>query len=110
VYRLDLFPDYSAFPVWQPQMAGPGPLGISAGLADDLRDWQAWWERHSRWGGGESATVEQRQAWTADGKALARRLADETGAAVVYRWPFGSDGADPECPHCGHLARRMLRP
>jgi hypothetical protein len=115
VHRLDVFFDYSAFPVWgqalvpardgRPArvvhgMARPAPLGISAELAAGLQAWADWQDAHGEYGGGMPATGEEWAAHTEEGRALAGRLARETGAEVVYR--FGSSGErDRDCPHCG---------
>jgi hypothetical protein len=120
VRRLDIRTDYDAFPVWAwatlpgfrggpPRevngCAGPGFLGISSELAADLQAWACWRDEHqgAAWhgpdAGGEPTTDEDWQRWRTDGRALADRLARETGAAVVYLWP--SEGRDPDCPHCG---------
>lgn len=122
--RLDLFPDYSAFPVWT-WATVPGNrgrparsalcmiraplLGISDQLAADLQRWADWRDSHSEWGGRQPATDEQRQEWSADGLTLAERLAAETGADVVYHWPVGPDGGDPACTDCGERTRRQWR-
>jgi hypothetical protein len=85
--RLDVFPDYGAFPVWEPAgMSPPERLGISAALVGDLLAWQDWWERHSQYGHGDSATKSQWANWRTQGEALCERLAHETGAHVVYLW------------------------
>jgi hypothetical protein len=76
---------------------GPGTLGLSAGLAAELQDWADW---HDEQGSASErpATHADRDAWRDRGRELAARLAGETGAMVVYRWPTG--GHDPSCPDC----------
>lgn len=118
VRRLDVFHDYAAFPVWGrftvepaggrprrelPGMLNPGHLGISAGLAADLRAWSEWTDAHSEWSGRRPATDGERAAHAERGRALADRLARETGAEVVFDWSR-ADG-DPNCPHCGERPR-----
>lgn len=118
--RLDVFVDYTAFPVWargtwpargdRPTregvgMASPDRLGISPQLAADLRTWADWHDAHSEYGGRIPATTEQRATQVEQGRVLADQLAEETGAEVVYAWPSG--GADLDCPHCGERARRQ---
>jgi hypothetical protein len=113
VRRLDVRFDYAAFPVWGwgtlPARSGkparavagtlrPEALGLSAELTADFTAWAAWEDRHSEYGGRQPATGGERQAWFEHGRELARRLAAETGAEVVYDWPV--DGADPDCPYC----------
>ncbi len=85
-------------------MARPESLGISAELATELRAWADWHDAHSEYGGQHPATGAQRRRWFSQGRMLAQRLSDETGADVVYQWPSG--GADAECPHCGTSANR----
>ncbi|MGI5214216.1 hypothetical protein [Plantactinospora sp. CA-290183] len=102
--RLDLFPDYSAFPVWERDgMSRPKRLGIPAELAEALTAWRQWWERHAEYGGGEPADAAQRAAWYERGAVLADRLARQTGAEVVYLWSAGD--RDQECGTCGPDAR-----
>jgi hypothetical protein len=121
IRRLDVRTDYGAFPVWtwftlpargvQPARevhgaAGPAALGLSGGLASALRTWATWHDDHQPAADRTDRPVttdEELQKWLADGRALARRLAEETGTAVVYLWP--SEGRDPDCPHCGTRAR-----
>lgn len=101
-YRLDVFPEFSAFPVWEAGgMSSPQRLGISAQLAGDLWVWRVWWEQHSEYGGGEHSDAEQRGSWYERGAILVDRLAQETGADIVYCWPDGPDGRDPSCRICG---------
>ncbi|MFF5132955.1 hypothetical protein [Micromonospora sp. NPDC000121] len=80
-------------------MVRPEGLGLSAELAAGLQAWSDWRDRHSEYGGGRVATDEQHRAWFEQGRELARRLSEETGAEVVYR-PDRA-GADPDCPNCG---------
>jgi hypothetical protein len=122
--RLDLATDYDAFPVWTwftlPAIPGRRParevhgcaspqfLGISADLAGELQAWADWHDRRQQSADrspafpAEPATVDERRQWRAHGVVLARRLAEETGAEVVYHETF--DGWDPDCPHCGPSA------
>src|SRR4029453_9969077 len=52
-YRLDVFTEYAAFPVWERAgMSNPARLGISADLSDNLRAWQDWWEQRTEYRGG----------------------------------------------------------
>ncbi|GAB3941696.1 hypothetical protein GCM10027614_27500 [Micromonospora vulcania] len=105
-HRLDVVPDYAAFPVWEPAgMSSPQRLGISAELAHDLRAWREWWERHSEYGGGEHASDPERESWGEVGLVLAERLARETGADVVCWWPSGPAGSDPSCQSCRPVRR-----
>jgi hypothetical protein len=67
-------------------MSPPERLGISAALVGDLLAWRDWWERHSQYGHGDSATKSQWANWRTQGEALCERLAHETGAHVVYLW------------------------
>lgn len=124
--RLDVVPDYGAFPVWtwfmlpargdQPArevhgMATPKSLGLSADLADALQGWADWHDRNQR--GPDYASLHsdrpdptpaERAEWFARGKALAERLAGETGRDVVYLWP--SQGYDLSCPVCAKWVSR----
>ena len=99
VRRLDVFCDYSAFPVWGPEMVAPERLGISAGLTEALAGWAGEWERRfgvgTGWDAEDPAGWAVYRTWFASGQRLAARLAVETGAAVVYQWPSGPDGAIP---------------
>jgi hypothetical protein len=114
--RLDLEPDHGAFPVWfwgplrhRPEQDAhqsglPLSLRISTGLAEELQAWADWQDRHQQgaWRSPEHpappSTREDWARWRAEGRALADRLAAETGAAVVY----GGGGAS--CPGCGPAA------
>lgn len=115
VRRLDVFFDYGAFPVWgkgtrpatggQPArvvygMAKPELLGISPELMEGLQAWADWTDRHGAYGGGQSASSEARRAHLAQGQELANRLAEETGAVIIYGKSRRGDGP-PDCPHCG---------
>lgn len=115
VRRLDVFFDYGAFPVWGKAtlaeaggrsaravygMAKPELLGISPQLAEDLQAWADWKDRHSAYGGGLSAGSESGTAHLAQGQELADRLAEETGAVVIYGEVLCGDNP-PDCPHCG---------
>lgn len=110
VRRLDVFCDYSAFPVWGIGMLSPEGLAISAGLAEELAGWAGEWERRfgigSGWDADDPAGWPAYRAWFAVGRWLAARLAVETGAVVVYQWPSGPDGGDPTCPRCGATSAR----
>ena len=118
--RLDVQPDYGAFPVWGwftlPARAGRPArevhgqlgarhLGLTGDLAAALQDWADWQSAHQRGPDLRSmqnappATEEDWRAWRERGRRLADRLAAETGAAVVCLWP--SQGRDPGCPECG---------
>jgi hypothetical protein len=104
--RLDVWTERGSFPVWgwftlpAPSSdhsarevhgnLGPATLGLSAGLAGGLRDWAHHYDAGLDPG--------ERPAWRDRGRELADRLAAETGALVVYRWP--ADGHDPSCPDC----------
>lgn len=122
VRRLDVFFDYGAFPVWgkgvRPATDGrpatvmygmltPKLLGISARLTQDLRAWAQWADRHSEVGGGRSADGEAHLAHVERGRELADRLAEETGAEVVYD-KVSERGNPPDCPHCGTARRRRI--
>ncbi|GAA4947358.1 hypothetical protein [Actinoplanes utahensis] len=126
--RLDVMPDYGAFPVWgwftlpargdQParEVHGNLParaLGLSTDLGAALQDWADWHDRHQR--GPDFASLhddrpdptrDERRRWFEQGRSLADRLAAETGMPVVYLWP--SQGRDPSCPVCGE--RRRITP
>jgi hypothetical protein len=78
------------------------PRGVSAELSSGLRAWSAWKDLHSEVGGGRVGSEEQYRAWSEQGRELARRLSEETGAEVVYRGDRGD--TDPDCPHCGRRA------
>ena len=110
VRRLDVFCDYSAFPVWGPGMVSPERLGISGGLAEALAGWAGEWERRfgfgSGWDADDPAGWALYRTWFASGRELTARLAVETGAAVVYAWPSGPDGGNPGCPRCGDTSVR----
>lgn len=110
VRRLDLFPDYCAFPVWGRGMTTPDALGISSELADELQTWQDLWEEQasSRAPEPEVPRIGVGTPWDEQGRVLAIRLESETGAAVVYQWPVGPDGGDPSCPRCGRYTREAL--
>jgi hypothetical protein len=117
--RLDLDTDHGAFPVWewvtlpaagghsQRQVhgnAGPEYLGLSTGLAAALQSWANWQDQHqsTAWRGTQNppppTTEEDWRRWRDEGETLARRLADETGAEVVYR-PDLADGCRQCQPH-----------
>ena len=83
-------------------MVRPEGLGLSAELSSGLQVWSDWKDLHSEYGGGRVASEEQHRAWSEQGRELARRLSEETGAEVVYQWDRRD--ADPDCPHCGHRA------
>lgn len=124
LYRLDVFHDYGAFPVWgrdtvPPRAGRPARellgslnseyLCISPQLGTDLRAWSDLHGGHGEWGARLPATDEEWEAHRLEGQVLAERPARATGAEVVYNWQW-PDG-DPECPHCGeqmatHLALR----
>lgn len=110
VRRLDVFCDYSAFPVWGPGMLTPERLGLSAELASALAEWAREWERRFGFGSGWDASDPEGwpayRAWFALGRPLAAALAVETGSAVVYQWPVGPDGCDRTCPQCGATSAR----
>jgi len=100
--RLDVRFDYLAFPVWEAAgMSNPRRLGISDALARDLWEWRVTGEKHSEYGGKTPITPEVNAYLLRTGPVLADRLAEETGAEVVYSWPNGPDGRDPTCPTCG---------
>ncbi|MCO1597395.1 hypothetical protein M8C17_19775 [Micromonospora sp. RHAY321] len=80
-------------------MARPEGLGLSARLATGLRAWSDWKALHSEYGGGRVATDEQYREWIGQGRKLARRLSEETGATVAY--PGDRGEANPDFPHCG---------
>jgi hypothetical protein len=106
VYRLDVFTEYAAFPVWERAgMSNPARLGISADLSDNLRAWQDWWEQRTEYGGGMAATDAEWTAWREHGRLLSERLAQETGAAVVYLRPDPPAAGRAPCPTCEHRAR-----
>jgi hypothetical protein len=118
--RLDLNTDHGAFPVWEwvrlppgrgrpgnevHANAGPRYLGLSADLATALQSWADWHDRHqpaARQGRGEPrlADDDDRRRWRDEGATLARRLADETDAEVVY-FPGEEAVMATDCPHCG---------
>jgi hypothetical protein len=87
---------------------GPRYLGLSTDLSTALRSWADWHNRHQH-----AADLDEReipstndddwQHWRDDGATLAERLADETGAEVVY---CHADGhvVETDCPHCGTAA------
>ncbi|MBU2662047.1 hypothetical protein KOI35_00855 [Actinoplanes bogorensis] len=118
--RLEMFPDYGAFPVWgwftlparggHPARdvhggLGPRNLGISDELAVALKEWAQWQNDHQRGPDLHSlenappTTPEDWADWDRRGRELASELARETGDLVVYLWP--ADGRDASCPHCG---------
>jgi hypothetical protein len=102
--RLDLFADYSAFPVWSGGcMVSPQALGLSADLTAALKDWAGQWERVASAGIGLAVDPP-----LSDGELdaverafpdLARRLAEETGAVVVGH--SFADRRSTECSRCG---------
>jgi hypothetical protein len=77
--RLRLFPDYGAeTPIWSKYgMVSFDQLGISESLRAALVDWQneGLDPAHLRAGRSEDD-------WEADGRVLAQRLSEETGAPV----------------------------
>jgi hypothetical protein len=101
VYRLDLFFDYGAFPVWGRRggrhgMMPASLLGISERLAADLQAWADRMDPHPDGSGSRAEGADLQAA----GRALAGRLAAETGAEVVYGVTPPRE-RDPDCPHCG---------
>ncbi|MGK5683229.1 hypothetical protein [Actinoplanes sp. URMC 104] len=123
--RLDMFPDYGAFPVWSWRMLpargghparevhggmSPRSLGISDELAAALDEWSRWQDRHQQgpdlWSiqNAPRATDEEWAEWKSRGAQLAKQLAAESGDLVVYMWPW--EGCDPSCPHCGEGCTR----
>jgi hypothetical protein len=81
--------------------AGPRYLGLSADLSTALQSWADWHDQHQpapglREGDPSSADDDDWRRWKDTGATLARRLADETDAEVVY---FPSEKA-ADCPHC----------
>lgn len=110
--RLDVFPDYSAFPVWDYGMVSPPSLAISEDLTGQLWAWNHYWEDCSARSAHEGPHgTEVGSEWDLRGQALAERLERETGAAVVYEWPVGPHGGDPFCtakPSCGRLTREAM--
>jgi hypothetical protein len=85
-------------------MARGEHLGLSPHLAAHLQAWQHVWEGWQDQPPGRISEGEVR-TWCAEGQTLAERVAAETGAEVVYRWPIGLDGGDPHCEHCGSIVR-----
>lgn len=110
--RLDVWTEAGAFPVWgwftlparpgHPAQEvhgnlGPAALGLSTALAAGLQEWAAWHDEQISTSE-RTATPAERDQWRDRGRELADRVAGETGALVVYRWPTG--GHDVSCPDC----------
>ena len=88
--------DYHTFPLWSRDSGdniGPDDLPISPGLRDALRAWAARYdatlnEEYPPDSG--FASAEEEHAFTADGLALARRVAAELGPGYQVEYFDGS--------------------
>jgi hypothetical protein len=74
---------------------GPRHLGLSVKLAGELQSWADWRNQHQHAFGVDEPEItapsdDDWRRWRQAGAVLAERLADETGAEVVYN---GIDGS-----------------
>ncbi|MCU7723875.1 hypothetical protein ODJ79_09130 [Actinoplanes sp. KI2] len=80
---------------------GPGYLGLSAELAAALQFWADWHDQHQHAADLDEreippSTADDWRRWGEAGATLAERLADETGAEVVYNGVNG-DAPATDC-------------
>jgi hypothetical protein len=99
--HVRLMSDYlCGFPVWDNNSGGnissPRGLGLSVGLVNELRAWQAFFDEHFDWNAGWDSE-ERSRAYAAQAPGLADRLRRERGPdaeVVVDLWPV--TGQAPE--------------
>ncbi len=107
--RLDLCPDFNAFPVWVGNSdRDHEPLNLSAELTARLKAWAQEWEGNIS--AAHSPDQPTMDHWLSQYDDLADSLASETGATVVGHGLI--DLRCEDCPHCGSavlIARALAR-